>query len=108
MKDAEIWTTSAPAGASPQSQSNPSRRLVVDHETSMRLSITASPLGSGQMTLRKIYYALFLAGLLLLLFCVNSFEWLISKFQLALLSVFPGLAFPGHGWRSEAATDEIP
>jgi hypothetical protein len=37
--------------------------------------------------MRTWLYVLFLAGLVLLLLCVNLVRWLISKYQLALVSV---------------------
>jgi hypothetical protein len=37
--------------------------------------------------MRALYYVLLFAFLLLVLFCVNLVRWLISKCQLALLSV---------------------
>jgi hypothetical protein len=55
--------------------------------------------------MRTLYYVLLFVCLLLVLFCVNFVRWLISKSQLALLSVRLGPPPRGRGWRREAGSD---
>jgi hypothetical protein len=49
--------------------------------------------------MRTLYYVLLFACLLLLLFCANLVRWLISKFQLALLSIRRGPPSRSREWR---------
>jgi hypothetical protein len=60
------------------------------------------------MIMRTIYYLLLFVGLLVILLCVNSLRWVISKLQLALLCVGRGLAHRGGEWSGEAAMKESP
>ena len=56
--------------------------------------------------MRNLYYGLVLAGLLLLLCCVTLVRWLISEFQLSLLSVRRALR--SQEWRKGAAMKVSP
>jgi len=58
--------------------------------------------------MRTVYYVLLLACLFLVLFCVTLVRWLISKSQLALLSLRRQPPSRGREWTRGSAMKDTP
>jgi hypothetical protein len=58
--------------------------------------------------MRTLYYVLLFVCLLLVLFCVNFVRWLVSKSQLALLSLRRWILPRSREWRRESPVKPSP